>query len=101
MLEEINMQRTLLAIALASNGILAVTPCFAGDADICYSAPVLVAGGLNNDELKATTPLKCSQTGTHTLIKLAKEGWSIVSILPVSVDHGSGESWMVVIQKVK
>lgn len=86
-------------------GGLSVGSAWAGQADVCYSAPVSSA---QPDLLTASTPLNCPQAGRHGLAQLAQAGWTVVSVQPVASDYAvdpasqtprSSTSWMVVVQK--
>lgn len=92
-------------LALVVVGSFVVGPAFAGQADVCYSAPVPSA---QVDKLSNGTALDCPTAGRHTLPQLAEAGWSVVTVQPVVVSYNfeagtgtpqSANSWMVVVQK--
>ncbi|WP_043695913.1 hypothetical protein [Luteibacter sp. 9133] len=93
--------RSLAAFALLPLS----TAAFAGQADVCYSAPTTTGQA---DKLTSSTPLECPQAGRHSLSQLAQAGWSIAAVQPVVVDYAidpathtptSASAWQVVLQK--
>lgn len=76
----------LLAIAL---------PAAAGEAEICYSAPVPFAQAVppTND-----TVFECPNAGSKTLPELAADGWEVVQLTPVTVG-GTNYTDQLVIQR--
>lgn len=94
-----------LATGFVVMGWLVAGNAWAGQADVCYSAPVPSA---QPDLLTAATPLNCPMAGRHGLAQLAQAGWTVAAIQPVTTDYAvdaatqtprSSTGWMVVIQK--
>lgn len=93
------------AWVISCGALVAGGPASAGQAEVCYSAPVPSA---QVDKFANATVLECPTAGRHTLPQLADAGWSVVTVQPVVVsytyqeDTGSPQSagsWMVVLQK--
>lgn len=100
---EVGSKRSVSWAAAAA--VLLTSPAFAGQADVCYSAPVPSA---QVDKLSNGTALDCPTAGRHTLPQLAEAGWSVVTVQPVVVSYDyasdtggpqSASSWMVVLQR--
>lgn len=84
---------TMICLGLT---LLAVTPAFAGQADICYS-PSLPFTDPNLPT--STTQFDCPLAGQdRTINQLATAGWQIVQLSPV-VTAGNTTSNQLVIEK--
>jgi len=100
------MKPLILGLAL----LVGASPAWAGDADVCYSRPVVqqnpftkpVASRIleSKNRLGDHTVFVCGHAGAHTLPELAASGWHIDT--PTQQQDSPtipAIEWMVVIQK--
>lgn len=87
--------RRLSAVGLLLCAV-AVSPAWAGQAEICYSTPVAY-----NNAVPPTnsTVFNCPTLGAKTLPQLAQAGWEVVQLVPVSTGGGTQVTDQLVIQK--